>query len=219
MIHKYNYISFKERFDFTDKEVEQVVDLRLCLPIGWNELNDRQKIARLRDKALLWSLDEVERLDKILQFAKDKHLLFYKTTLNTINDLRSILDSRFANIEDNFKAVQLSILELRDELRLDEAKIDFKYFCEVTGYAIQSFRNNMEKTDDKGMAGRLHFPIYNNLVWQKIKGRWKTSLKDFLELRAGLKYEDQLNERKLKNEPVRQKLKKDEMLDKLKDNK
>ena len=219
MIHKYNCRSFCEEFDFTQKDLEIVFNP--SHPIikfeGWRDLNSKQILVMIRDRAFVVPVEEVEHLKLIFKLALDKRLYFYRMVSTQLTEFRSYLESEFERANTRDLNIQEQLMELNERFELDEAKIDSKYFCEVTGYAPQTFRNNMDTIDNKNLIGRLDIEIYKNLVWHKIKNRWKTSLKEFLGLRASISYENGLEERKRKDEYVRPKINNKEILEKKKD--
>lgn len=191
MIHKYNLNALLDKFSFSVSELVSFINLGILIPDGFNPDNFRADL-----NTYVWSFQEVDRFESIIHLIKDKHFDIYKTLNSRINEFSATTSNHFESVFDKFLDLKQEIRRLNSYLERRQIMIDAKYFCGITGYKIQTFRNNIKIIDEKGLMMRLNINFYQDLVWHKIKGKWQTPIQDFEKLRTGFHYELWIEEKK-----------------------
>ena len=197
-IHKYNGRAFRERFDLTQKEVDIIIEEEYCPPIGYKEADLKERMRKTKERSWLWSREAVDKYEKLIHHAKDKHLHFYRLSMAQIAEMKHDLEQRSDRQDQQFQQLRLDIASLKSDIEKKEIMVDLKYIGIEIGYSTQTLLNSMEKVDDKGLVGRLQLPLYKDLIFHKIKNRWQTPIQTFLELRQRINSELMLEERKRK---------------------
>jgi len=202
MIAKYNFISLNNELHLAPTEIEKLIEVGLLLPEGWKETNHLKKMGIIKNdfQDCRWDREEVERYKIIRDLIRDKHVHFYKAVSHQINEISIEINNKLNGLNEKINSLRFDFISLRTRLDRQELMLDSKKFCEITGYKIQTFRNNMIKIDKENRVGRLNIKFYDRLIWHKMGNRWFTPLMDFEELRSGFHYELWLEEKKRKKE-------------------
>jgi len=198
MPYTYKWSTLKERFNLTDSEIEEIIRNGWCVPTGYRDAGTKDRLRRTKEKSWVWNIEEVEKYEKFLLHAKEKHLHFYRLSMAQIAEMRQDFYDTMNKFNDQVQTLRLDIASLKHDLEKKEIMVDLKYIGEEIGYSTQTLINLMEKDSPKGLVGRLDLPLYSDLIFHKVKNRWQTPLQNFLEVRRRLTSELLYEERKRK---------------------
>jgi len=189
-----------EYLHITEQELVEYIELGILVPEAmWEEGNyNKYRIDNFIDCS--WLDAEIERFQSIATKVKDQSLYFYSQAMVRITEMESSLLKSVGHLETRMKRIEQYQLRAMEQIDKQDILIDFKYFCDSTGYSHQTFLNNVVLMDENKTAMRLAIVFYKDLIWHKIKGKWQTPLAQFMELRSGFNYQIYLDERKRRGE-------------------
>jgi hypothetical protein len=194
----FNWPTFKEKFNLTDREVEEIIENKWCEPTGYRESSYKDQVRRTKEKAWTWNIEAVEKYERFLNHAKDKHLHFYRLSMAQIGEMKQDLKDYTDRLDEQVQILRLDIASLKSDIEKKEIMVDLKYIGEEIGYSTQTLINSMDKDKNESMVGRLSLPLYSDLIFHKIKNKWQTPLQSFLEVRRRITSELLYDERKRK---------------------
>ena len=202
MASKFNRDALLERLQLERWQLEQFIDAGLLYPDGWTHASHLKKLALLKDglTGCVWSIEIVEHFEDIVELTRSYNFPIHEVIQSRLSQIHKDLSARLEELNDKLGALRHDQASLRARLERRETLIDARYFCEATGYKLQTFRNSVRIHDGNPHLMRLEIPFYKDLFWHKIKGKWQTSLQDFLDLRSGFNYDIYLKERKRRGE-------------------
>jgi hypothetical protein len=194
-----------EELRITTDDVKNLIELGYLLPDGWDGYSESQRRSAYADdyNYFRWDGLTVDRFKKFLEYSDIIEGHNYTSLANQINLVAMQTMAEFKSLSGQILNLRREFSEFVARVERREAMIDFRYFAGKTGYSEQTLRNAVVYADPKHLTCRVQIRFYQDLIWHKINGRWKTSLLGFEELRSGFQYETWLEEDRRQGKPRR----------------
>ena len=189
-----------QELDITVEELANLIERGMLIPDRYYDRDNWKYFAQKQFADCYWPTSELERFYAVAELVKPQQIQFYRRVMTRLVEMESTLLRQISeqrHLIDRLYRGQLALMQRYDK---SETMIDAAYFCKMTGYARQTFLNNVIIIDPRAKTMRLGIKFYKDLVWHKIKNKWQTPLSDFMELRSKFNYQVYIDERKRRGE-------------------